>query len=73
MSLKTECKNAIYHYADEEMQRNAALTGEHIEYVKLVLTLLRDSYKEQNLAGATTFTVPEEIVAILTEESPWID
>lgn len=73
MSLKTECKNAIYHYADAEMQRNAALTGEHKEYVNLVLTLLRDSYKEQNLAGATTFTVSEEIAAILTEESPWLD
>jgi len=73
MSLKTECRNAIYHYADEEMQRNAALTGEHIEYVNLVLTLLRDSYREQNLAGATTFTVSEKIAATLEEERPWTD
>jgi hypothetical protein len=41
--------------------------------VNLVLTLLRDSYKEQNLAGATTFTVSEKIAAILEEECPWID
>lgn len=73
MSLKTECRDAIYSYANEEMQRNAALTGEHKEYVNLVLTLLRDSYKEQNLAGATTFTIPPEIVSILDEASPWLD
>ena len=73
MSLKTECKNAIYHYADEEAQRNAALTGEHIEYVNLVLTLFRDSYREQNLAGATTFTIDPLIASLLEEECPWID
>ena len=73
MSLKTECKNAIYYYADEEMQRNAALTGEHIEYVKLVLILLRDSYREQNLAGATTFTIDPVIASLLDKECPWID
>ena len=71
MSLKTECREAIYSYADEEMQRNAALDGEHIEYVKLVLTLLRDSYREQSLAGKETFTIDPETIDLLDKMRPW--
>ena len=61
MSIKTECQQAIYNYADEITQRDAALTGEHKEYVCLVLQLLRDQYHEQVAAGETTFTVPDAI------------
>lgn len=71
MSIKTECQEAIYNYVDEETQRNAALTGEHLQYVLLVLQLMRDSYHTQVAAGATTFTVPEDIALVLTEECPW--
>ena len=71
MSLKTECQDAIYNYADAETQRNASLTGEHKEYVMLVLQLLRDEYHRQSNAGATEFVVPDEIALILTDECPW--
>tara|TARA_R110002051_G_scaffold306858_1_gene377659 strand:+ start:293 stop:502 length:210 start_codon:yes stop_codon:yes gene_type:complete len=69
--MKTECRDAIYNYADEITQRDAALTGEHKEYVCLVLQLLRDQYHEQVDAGETTFTVPDDIAVLLTDECPW--
>jgi hypothetical protein len=71
MSIQTECRDAIYNYVDEETQRNAALTGEHKEYVLLVLQLLRDEYHIQVADGATSFTVPEAIALVLTDECPW--
>lgn len=71
MSMRTECRDAIYNYADVETQRDAALTGEHKEYVCLVLQLLRDQYHEQVAAGETTFTVPDGIAVTLTDECPW--
>ena len=69
--MKQQCKDAIYNYVDEETQRNAALTGEHKEYVLLVLQLLRDEYHYQVESGATEFTVPDSINLILTDECPW--
>lgn len=71
MSLRTECKAAIYNYVDQETQNNAALTGEHKDYVLLVLQLLRDEYNNQLAEGATNFTVPDEIHTLLTQERPW--
>lgn len=69
--MRTQCQQAIYSYADEQMQRTAALTGEHAEYVCLVLTLLRDEYHAQVASGATQFTVPDQIHQTLVEASPW--
>ena len=69
--MKEQCKQAIYSYVDAETQMNAALTGEHSEYVALVLHLLRDAYRAQVAAGETTFTVAEEIHELLTNECPW--
>ena len=71
MSLRTECNTAIYSYVDQETQTNAALTGEHKDYVLLVLQLLRDEYKRQLANGETTFTVPTDIDTLLTQERPW--
>jgi len=71
MSLKTQCQDAIYNYVDEQTQRNAALTGEHKEYVLLVLQLLRDEYHYQVESGATEFLVPDSINLILTDECPY--
>lgn len=71
MSLAIECQAAIFNYADADTQRNAALTGEHKEYVTLVLQLLRDEYAIQKADGAANFTVPDNIAVLLTEESPW--
>lgn len=69
--MKEQCKQAIYSYVDVETQMNAALTGEHSEYVEIVLILLRDAYREQVANGETTFTVSEEIDTFLTNECPW--
>ena len=69
--MKQQCKAAIYSYVDAETQLNAALTGEHKEYVQLVLILMRDSYRDQVAAGATTFLITPEIDALLTAEAPW--
>lgn len=71
MSLQEQCREAIYNYVDEETQMNAALTGEHRDYVTVVLQLLRDQYRVQAAAGATTFTIPDEIAAFLQQECPW--
>lgn len=71
MSMKQQCQAAIYNYVDVETQRNAALTGEHKEYVLLVLQLLRDEYHRQVTLGDTEFTVPTEIALTLTDECPW--
>jgi hypothetical protein len=71
MSMKQQCQDAIYNYVDADTQRNAALTGEHKEYVCLVLQLMRDEYHIQLSAGATEFTVPAQIHTTLTELSPW--
>jgi hypothetical protein len=71
MSLEEQCRDAIYAYADEETQMNAALTGEHKLYVSLVLQLMRDAYHEQSAAGATEYTVSDEIAAFLQAECPW--
>lgn len=69
--MKEQCQAAIYNYVDAETQRNAALTGEHKEYVLLVLQLLRDAYHAQVGAGAEEFTVPTEVALTLTDECPW--
>lgn len=71
MSLETQCQTAIFNYADADTQRNAALTGEHKEYVLLVLQLLRDQYRAQKAAGATEFQVPTQTAEYLTEQRPW--
>ena len=69
--MEEQCKTKILEYANEEMQRNAALTGEHKVYVSTVLTLLRDEYHKQVAAGETTFTVPAEITNLLNSIKPW--
>ena len=71
MSIEKECHDAILSYANEDTQRNAALTGEHKDYVTLVLILLRDEYKQQKTDGATSFIVPDYIAKTLNEECPW--
>lgn len=71
MSLKTDCQDAIYSYAPQQRQTNAALLGEHKEYVSVVLTLLRDHYHALVDAGETNWTVPEQITQTLNEMKPY--
>jgi hypothetical protein len=71
MSIREQCKQAVLQYADEEMQRNAVLFGEHKEYVIVVLQLFRDEYQKQANAGATEFVTPQHIIDILDQMKPW--
>ena len=69
--LEEGCKAAIMSYANEEMQRNAALLGEHSDYVTMVLTILRDLYRSQKEDGATEFVVPVELEQYLDSMKPF--
>jgi len=69
--MKEQCKLIILSYADEEMQRNAALTGENETYVNTVLTLIRDEYHIQVNSGATEFILPSNISDTLDAMKPW--
>jgi len=71
MSLQEQCREAIYNYVDEETQMNASLFGEHADYVKMVIQILRAEYIAQQDAGATAFTIPDNIALLLQEECPW--
>ncbi len=69
--LEAGCKAAIMSYANEEMQRNAALFGEHSDYVTMVLTILRDLYRSQKEAGATEFVIHSDIATLLDDHKPF--
>ncbi|MDA8978414.1 hypothetical protein N9F67_00925 [bacterium] len=69
--MKEQCKLIILSYADEEMQRNAALTEENKIYVNTVLTLIRDEYHNQVNSGATEFILPSKISDTLNAMRPW--
>lgn len=71
INMEEQCREAIYSYVDEETQMNAALTGEHKEYVTLVITMLRHLYHEHLLSGATEFVIPDDTAAFLQQECPW--
>jgi hypothetical protein len=58
-------------YADEEMQRNAALTGQDDIYVITVLTELRNEYALQLAQGKTSFVIPKSVSAGLDAIKPW--
>jgi len=68
--MRAACEAAVYQYAPAYRQRNAALLGEHANYVRTVLRLLRDHYHELVAAGATEWSVPAQIAATLTEMRP---
>jgi len=69
--MEEQCKQTILAYANDEMQRNAALLGEHKEYVTLVLRLFRDDYHNQVNQGATEYITPKHITDYLDSIKPW--
>jgi hypothetical protein len=69
--MENQCKAIILSYADEQMQRNAALTGEHKVWVNTVLTLIRDEYHNQVAGGATEFVLPSSISNQLDSTKPY--
>ena len=69
--MREQCQTSIYSYANLDMQQNAAITGEHKNYVLLVLQILRDNYRDQVMAGKTEFIIPEDTKAFLDSQKPW--
>ena len=72
-NMKIECRDTIYSYANTERQLSAALTGEHKEYVMIVLQLLKDEYHRQVDKGNTSFVfeVNSKIAITLDAMNPW--
>jgi hypothetical protein len=68
--MKIQARNLIISYANEDMQRNAILFGEHLEYVTMVLLLLRDDLKQQ-IANVSTYIINKDITDILDKEKPY--
>ena len=73
MSMKLDCESAIYNYAPQIRQTNAALLGEHSDYVGIVLLLLRDHYHALKEAGETEWSIPDYMVTTLEEMKPYQD
>jgi hypothetical protein len=69
--MEQHARDLILSYANEEMQRNAALFGEHKGYVNIVLTLLRDDYREQVEKGNTLYSPNPEHIAYLDSIKPF--
>jgi len=68
--MRAACQASILTYAPDYRQRNAALLGEHADYVKIVLTLLRDHYHVLEAAGETVWSVPAQINQTLIDMRP---
>jgi hypothetical protein len=71
MSMKSDCEAAIYNYAPQIRQTNAALLGEHSDYVGIVLLLLRDHYHALKEAGETEWSIPDYMFTTLEEMKPY--
>ena len=70
--MKQECENAILQYAPFTRQHNAALFGEHREYIRLVIELHRNHYQQLKAAGQTVWSdLPAEEITWLTENQPY--
>ena len=48
-SLKDGCKASIYKYAPQYRQTNAAISGEHKNFIVKVISFYRTHYKKSNL------------------------
>ena len=68
--MRDDCQASIETYAPAYRQRNAALLGEHADYIKIVLTLLRDHYHVLEAAGETVWSVPAQINQTLIDMRP---
>ena len=71
MSMKEDCKAAIYNYAPQIRQTNAAFLGEHSDYVGIVLTSLRDHYHVLKETGETEWSIPDYMITMLEEMKPY--
>ena len=70
MSLKTDCREAIYLYAPLEQQLNAARTGENEGTVDRVLKILRQRYQLLK-ALEEPWSIDEDTLAILEDDKSY--
>lgn len=71
MSLKSECEAAIYSYAPQMRQTNAALLGEFKEYVEFVVSSLRTHYHVLKEEGETEWSILDDLKAQLDADKPY--
>lgn len=71
MTLEQACQAAIEKYAPPFRQINAALSGEHREYIDVVLTLYRNHYQLLKQDGAEWCDLPQQALDYLTERKPY--
>lgn len=71
MDIKAECEAAIYSYAPQMRQTNAALLGDYEEYVEFVVSSLRAHYHVLKEAGETEWSIPDDLKAQLDADKPY--
>ena len=70
--MKQECENAILQYAPIIRQQNAALFGEHKDYICAVIQLHRGHYHNLVANGFTEWSeLPQESIQWLNENKPY--
>lgn len=67
--MEQQCKDKILEYAPWERQHNAALFGEHVDYITIVVKIFRDHYHHLQDQGATEWTDPD--TTWLDENKPY--
>jgi hypothetical protein len=69
--MEKDCELEILKYAPYFRQSNAALYGEHKDYIDIVLKVMRDHYQYLTESGATDWSVTDQITNTLTEMKPY--
>lgn len=71
MSMKLDCEAAIYSYASQQRQTNAALFGEHLDYVLFAVSGLKAHYHVLKEEGETEWSIPDDLKAQLDADKPY--
>jgi len=72
MTLEQSCEQGIIEYAPYYRQNNAALFGEHTEYVSVVIVFHRSHYAALRESGATEWReLPAEMIQWMNENRPY--
>lgn len=71
MTLKEQCEATIIQYVPYYRQTNAALYGEHKEYVEMAVKLMRDYYHHLVSQNATEYVLEQAIIDWLDSNKPY--
>lgn len=70
--MEQACENAILEFAPIIRQLNAAMEGEHKDYVTIVIKIHRDHYRRLVESGATEWSdLPVESIQWLNDNKPY--